>query len=97
MADRIVEPKFTSPPVESNQADAYAELLGLAGQDAQAAAEAVGEPERFGHMGVAIVGGMIWPGWSRSREVFQIEPYSPSKITGADILRGQELAAEHGW
>ncbi len=55
------------------------------------------EPRRFGHMGVAIVGGYIWPGWSRSREIFPIEPYEPSAVTGADILRGQELAAAHGW
>jgi hypothetical protein len=87
---RIVEPK-TAPAGRSRQDAVYAQMLGLE-ED-----QTMPPVKRFGHMGIAITGGFIWPGWSRSREVFTIEPYNPSQVTGADILRGQELAAEHGW
>lgn len=87
---RIVEPK--APPAgDSRQANVYAQLLGL-DED-----QTLPPVKRFGYMGIAIAGGYIWPGWSRSREVFAIEPFNPTLVTGADILRGQELAAEHGW
>lgn len=63
----IVEPK--SPPVgDGRQAEAYAAALGL---EAFAREVAPGV-ERVGYMGVTIAGGMIWPTWSQSREVFPI-------------------------
>lgn len=49
------------------QAAVYARMLGLEDEQCSPA------PPKFGHMGIAIVGGYIWPGWSRSREVFSIQ------------------------
>jgi hypothetical protein len=85
------------PSGDGRQARAYAQLLGLDGDQVVSGMDL--EPvKRFGHMGVAISGGYIWPGWSRSREIFEIQGWQPATgVTGADILRGMELAAEHGW
>jgi hypothetical protein len=96
---KIVEPKVRPRQrAGPGQAAIYQQLLDAGELEVQEFAEGESRTvKREGHMGITIVGGFIWPTWSRSRRVYEIEPYNPSQVTGADLLRGQELAAEHGW
>lgn len=84
---------------DGRQARAYAQLLGLDGDQVVVCdGEDLVPVKRFGYMGIAMTGGYIWPGWSQSREIFEIQGWQPATgVTGADILRGMELAAENGW
>lgn len=60
----LIEPKWPKSG-DGGQARVYAQVLGLNGDQVVVCdGEDLAPVKRFGHMGVAISGGFIWPGWS---------------------------------